>query len=78
MAERLTFASRVDGWLATLVLMAGFVSVIGNWLSGPALSLDRLRIDYGRGRSLLVSPKERERFVSELSKPVALSRASKR
>jgi hypothetical protein len=25
-------------------------------LSGPALSLDRLRIEYGKGKSLMVSP----------------------
>ncbi len=34
-------------------------------LSGPALSLDRLRIDYG-GRTLLVSPADREGFLVEL------------
>jgi hypothetical protein len=34
-------------------------------LSSPALSLDRLRIDYGR-KSILVSPAERERFVAML------------
>ncbi len=35
-------------------------------LSSPALSLDRLRIDHGRTASLLVSPKDRERFLEEL------------
>lgn len=34
-------------------------------LSSPALSLDRLRIDYGR-KWILVSPAERERFVAML------------
>ena len=34
-------------------------------LSSPALSLDRLRIDYG-GKWILVSPVERERFVAML------------
>jgi len=34
-------------------------------LSSPALSLDRLRIDYG-GKWILVSPAERERFVAML------------
>ena len=47
-------------------------------VSGPALSLDRLAIRYGRGRCLLVSPKERERFARELLQAVALSRASTR
>lgn len=36
-------------------------------LSGPALSLDRLRIEYGRGRAMLVSPEDRERFVADLA-----------
>jgi hypothetical protein len=37
-----------------------------NPLSSPALSLDRLRIDYGQGRSLMVSPREKEAFVRDL------------
>jgi hypothetical protein len=37
-------------------------------LSGPALSLDRLRIDYGRGRSIMVSPRDRAGFVAELTR----------
>lgn len=36
-----------------------------NPLSSPALSLDRLRIDYGT-RFILVSPAERQRFVDAL------------
>ncbi len=34
-----------------------------NWLSSPALSLDRLRIRYGHHRSLLISPRDRQRFI---------------
>ena len=34
-------------------------------LSSPALSLDRLRIDYGR-KSILVSPAEKMRFIEAL------------
>jgi len=37
----------------------------GSAISSPALSLDRLRIDYGR-KSILVSPEDRERFVAML------------
>jgi hypothetical protein len=37
-----------------------------NPLSSPALSLDRLRIDYGLGRSIMISPTDRERFLREL------------
>jgi len=34
-------------------------------LSSPALSLDRLRVQYGR-KSILISPDDRERFVAML------------
>jgi hypothetical protein len=37
-----------------------------NPVSSPALSLDRLRIDYGNGRALLISPKDQDRFLREL------------
>lgn len=35
-------------------------------LSNPALSLDRLRIEYGDSRSIMVSPRDREGFLQEL------------
>jgi hypothetical protein len=35
-------------------------------ISSPALSLDRLRIDYGIGRSCMVSPKDRQGFTASL------------
>jgi hypothetical protein len=34
--------------------------------SSPALSLDRLRIEYSDGRVLLVSPREKETFLRDL------------
>ncbi len=34
-------------------------------LSSPALSLDRLRIEYG-GRALMISPRDRQEFLSEI------------
>ncbi|QQO05935.1 PH domain-containing protein [Luteimonas sp. MC1750] len=37
-----------------------------NALSSPALSLDRLRIDYGSGRSLMISPRNKERFLRDI------------
>lgn len=37
-----------------------------NPLSSPALSLDRIRISYSKGRSLMVSPQHTDRFVHEL------------
>jgi hypothetical protein len=37
-----------------------------NPLSSPALSLDRLRIEYGRERSIMISPRDKETFLREL------------
>jgi Bacterial PH domain len=37
-----------------------------NPLSSPALSLDRLRIDYGQGRAIMISPSNRDDFVRAL------------
>jgi hypothetical protein len=37
-----------------------------NPLSSPALSLDRLEVRYGRGRSLLVSPEDRIGFLDAI------------
>ena len=34
--------------------------------SSPALSLERIRIDYGRGRSIMISPRDRAMFLREL------------
>lgn len=42
------------------------VTATRNPLSSPALSLDRLRIDFGRSRSIMVSPADKEGFLSEL------------
>ena len=39
------------------------VSPSRSWISSPALSLDRLRIGYGAGRGILVSPREKQRFI---------------
>ncbi len=36
-------------------------------LSSPALSLDRLRIEYGPGKLILLSPLDQERFVRAVS-----------
>lgn len=42
------------------------VTPTNNPLSSPALSLQRLRIDYGRGRWLMISPRDREQFLQAL------------
>jgi len=36
--------------------------------SGPALSLDRLRICYGGGRQMLISPQDKESFIRDLER----------
>jgi len=41
-----------------------------NPLSSPALSLDRLRIDYGRCGSIMVSPADPASFITELRERV--------
>jgi len=38
-------------------------------LSSPALSLDRLKISYGDGKALLVSPADKARFRNALGRP---------
>lgn len=42
------------------------ITPTSNPLSSPALSLDRLRIEYGRGKSLMISPRDKEQFVREI------------
>lgn len=42
------------------------VSRTSNPLSSPALSLKRLRIEYGGGRSEMMSPDDEEAFLREL------------
>jgi hypothetical protein len=37
-------------------------------LSSPALSLDRLRIDYGRGSSVMISPRDKAGFLADLER----------
>jgi hypothetical protein len=42
--------------------------------SSPALSLDRLRIEYGDGRALMISPAEKARFLHDFTARRALWR----
>jgi membrane protein YdbS with pleckstrin-like domain len=42
------------------------VSSTRNPLSSPALSLDRILIEYGQGKSIMISPKDRQGFLAEL------------
>ncbi|WP_313079414.1 PH domain-containing protein [Pulveribacter sp.] len=63
--EQLLVRSGPFRWRIPLAQMRG-VSPSRSLLSSPALSLDRLRIDYGRARSILVSPQDTEGFVRAL------------
>jgi len=40
-------------------------------LSSPALSLDRLRIDYGPGQWVMVSPRDSARFIGDVERAIA-------
>jgi hypothetical protein len=42
------------------------ITTTNNPLSSPALSLDRLRIEYGRGQSVMISPSNKEAFVRDV------------
>jgi hypothetical protein len=37
-----------------------------NPLSSPAMSLDRLRIEYGQGKAIMISPEPRAEFLRQL------------
>lgn len=39
-----------------------------NILSSPALSLDRIRIEYGKGKSLMISPKDKQEFIEAVER----------
>jgi len=43
------------------------VTPTNNPLSSPALSLDRLRIDYGQGQSVMISPRDKDGFIRDLN-----------
>jgi membrane protein YdbS with pleckstrin-like domain len=42
------------------------VSATRNPLSSPALSLDRILIEYGQAKSIMVSPQDQQGFLAEL------------
>ena len=42
-----------------------------SWVSSPALSMSRFKIDYGRGKSILISPKETDRFLYAIRHAIA-------
>lgn len=42
------------------------VSAAYSWTLAPALSCRRLKLEYGRGRTLLISPKKRAEFIKAI------------
>lgn len=52
------------------ILLASINSVepSANPIASPALSLKRLRIDYGTGQTLYISPRDRDRFLADLER----------
>lgn len=42
------------------------ITPTSNPFSSPALSLDRLLIEYGRGKSIMISPKDKGQFILDL------------
>ena len=42
------------------------ITPTNNPLSSPVLSLDRLRIDYGRSETIMISPRDKEQSVRDI------------
>ena len=42
------------------------ITATSNPLSSPALSLDRLRIEYGRGSAIMISPRNKDQFLQDI------------
>ncbi|RYG60594.1 hypothetical protein EON80_24585 [bacterium] len=41
-----------------------------SWVASPALSLERIRIEYDGGKSIMVSPKERTKFLAAIKSSI--------
>lgn len=63
--ERLDAQSGPFHWSVPISEIVDVSSARGAGL-GPALSLDRIRIEYGAGRSLVVSPENPQAFLRQL------------
>jgi len=68
-ATKLTVRSGPMRWVISLSQIES-VTPTRDARSGPALSLDRLRICYGGGRQILISPQEKEAFIRDLERGV--------
>ena len=56
-------------WVVPLATITS-VKETKNPLSSPALSLDRLQISYQSGKSIMVSPKDKQRFISAINQEI--------
>ena len=65
--EQLTIFCGPFRWRVPLAEISA-VTPTRNALSSPALSLDRLRIDYGKGCSVLIAPTDKSGFLRAVSK----------
>jgi hypothetical protein len=64
--EALQVRSGPFAWRIALTEVSG-IEPTRDARSSPALSLDRLRIDYGHGRWLMISPADKQRFVRDFT-----------
>lgn len=64
-ASRLLVQSGPFKWTIALADIKN-ITPSNNPLSSPALSLDRLRIEYGKGRALMISPKDKAQFLLDM------------
>lgn len=63
--ERLDITCGPFRWRIPLAQITG-ITPTSNPLSSPALSLDRLRVSYGPGKSVLISPDDKRRFIDDV------------
>lgn len=66
-ANNLTVRSGPMRWVIALSQIES-ITPTRDARSGPALSLDRLRICYGGGRQVLISPQDKEAFIRDLER----------
>ena len=52
-------------WRVPIADITG-ITATSNPISSPALSLDRLRIDYGRGKSVMISPRDKTALIEQI------------
>lgn len=66
--DRLVVRSGPVRWRIGWAALQSIEDAEGELQSGPAFSFARLALRYGDGRTLLVSPKDRQRFLDEVER----------